>query len=128
MNQDDIIYIILLISSIAFGNFYRTFDPNRRKYVGFIVGLLLSTIVSKYHTIHLICSVVINSCLILYTNRRVCHVLSFFFMFGYLIFIRMFIRVSIHLYNLITFLPYLFVHTMSLYYVDYYHFLGVWSL
>lgn len=93
MNQDDIVYIVLLIASIGFSQYYRKYDPRQRKLLGFVVGIVISAIVSKYHTVHLICSVVLNTCIILYTNRRICHIISFFVMFAYLLFIRMFIKV-----------------------------------
>jgi len=94
MNQDDIIYVILLLASVAFSALYRYIEPDNRKRVGFVVGLFLSAVVSKYHLVHLVFSVFASACIILCLNKRICHVVAFFSMFSYLLFVRLYIQIT----------------------------------
>lgn len=92
MNQDDIIYVLLLLASVVFSYYYRTLGDSRKP-IGFLVGLFLSAVVSKYHLVHLVLSVLACACIILFTSKRLCHVIGFFTMFSYLLFVRIYIQV-----------------------------------
>lgn len=68
MNLDDIIYILLLFASIAFGYFYRTIDEDqikRKRWIGSAFGVLLIVVVSGYHTLHILFSFGVTTLLIL---------------------------------------------------------------
>ncbi|RZC27664.1 lysophospholipid acyltransferase 7 [Asbolus verrucosus] len=89
MNVDDVVYLGLLFFSIGFGYYYRQIgDRNVKKNVGTIVGLLITLVVSGFHILHILITVFINACIILYINKKQCHLVSFVFSFLYLLFFR----------------------------------------
>uniref|UniRef100_A0A1B6C1Y2 Lysophospholipid acyltransferase 7 n=1 Tax=Clastoptera arizonana TaxID=38151 RepID=A0A1B6C1Y2_9HEMI len=89
MEWDDIIYLLLLFSSIGFGYIFRQIkDNNNRKWLASSVGFLIVLIVSGKHILHPIFCMIINSLIIKYCNKRSIHVFSFAFTFMYLLFFR----------------------------------------
>lgn len=89
MNSDDIIYLSLLIFSMGFGLYYRKItNPKHKKLLGALVGFLIVVIVSGIHVMHVLITALVNACIILYTNKRKCHIYSFAFSFLYLFFFR----------------------------------------
>lgn len=70
MNLEDIIYVLLLCFSMCFGSYYRRIqNAEVKKIVGTLVGFFLVVVVSGIHTIHLLLTTFINSCLILYGDK-----------------------------------------------------------
>ncbi|KAL1498193.1 hypothetical protein ABEB36_009030 [Hypothenemus hampei] len=89
MNLDDIIYLSFLFFSIFFGSYYRRIsNPDIKKKIGALVGFLIILTVSRVHFLHIIITILVNAVIILYLNKNVCHIVSFFFSFLYLIFFR----------------------------------------
>lgn len=109
MEWDDIVYLVVLFSSIGFGYFYRKIQSAEdKKVVGTILGLTIILIVSGLHFIHVVIFTFVNSLIILNISKRYvlkryfqnfngytfyvvfrkCHLVSFAFSFGYLIFFR----------------------------------------
>ncbi|XP_058448557.1 lysophospholipid acyltransferase 7 [Malaya genurostris] len=87
--KDDIIYIVLLGLCIGFGQFYRKIkDSEQKKWIGTAVGLLIVLTASGFHTLHMLFCYLVCSLIIIYFNRKSCHLASFAFMFGYLFFFR----------------------------------------
>lgn len=71
MNFDDVIYLSLLFFSIGFGYYYRTIkDQDLKKNVGTIVGILLTFIVSGVHILHSFVTILVNTLIILYVNKK----------------------------------------------------------
>ncbi|XP_045477551.1 lysophospholipid acyltransferase 7 [Harmonia axyridis] len=89
MNIDDIVYVSLLIISIGFGRFYRKIeDPNSRKNVGTLVGLLIVLVVSGVHIVHPLVAFFVNALIITNLSPKICHLVSFVVSFLYLFFFR----------------------------------------
>lgn len=89
MIADDIIYLALLVFSMCFGVYYRTIEnPDVKKKLGALIGFVIVFIVSGFHCLHVLVSTLINACIILYTDKRKCHIYSFVFSFLYLFFFR----------------------------------------
>ncbi|XP_018561816.1 lysophospholipid acyltransferase 7 [Anoplophora glabripennis] len=89
MIVEDIIYLSLLFFSMGFGVYYRTIEnPDLKKKVGALIGFVIVFIVSGFHCLHVAVSTLINACIILYTDKRKCHIYSFIFSFLYLFFFR----------------------------------------
>ncbi|XP_052759265.1 lysophospholipid acyltransferase 7 [Galleria mellonella] len=89
-NLNDIIYLALLLSSVAIGPYYRSLKSiETKKWVGSWLGILLILIVSGYNAIHPILSAVLGILAIKLVTVKYCHIVSFFFMFGYLFFFRL---------------------------------------
>lgn len=87
--QDDIVYLVLLGSCIGFGHFYRKFkDPEEKKLLGTGFGVIVVLSVSGLHALHMLFCYLVSSIIIIYSNRKSCHLVSFAFMFGYLFFFR----------------------------------------
>lgn len=71
MSYDDIIYLSLLFFSIGVGYFYRTIQgTTAKKIVGTSLGLFIILVVSGFHIIHNLIFILINSVIILETNKR----------------------------------------------------------
>lgn len=71
MDWDDIVYLALLISSIAFGYVYRPIeDKQTKRYVGTAAGLFIVLVVSGVHVVHTLIFILVNSFIILHTDRR----------------------------------------------------------
>lgn len=89
-NKNDIIYLSLLLFSVAVGPYYRRIHAiHVKKWVGSILGLLLIIIVSGYSAVHPILSAILGIIAIKTATVRYCHVVTFFLMFGYLFFFRL---------------------------------------
>lgn len=89
MNFDDIIYVFFLLTSIGIGQYIRHIpDQLQRQYICTGVGVLLVFLVSRLHIIHPLILTCMNSIVVLYGNRKYCHVISFFLCFGHLAFFR----------------------------------------
>ncbi|XP_063824859.1 lysophospholipid acyltransferase 7-like [Ostrinia nubilalis] len=89
-NKNDIIYLSLLLFSVAVGPFYRSLGTvQAKKWSGTLLGLLLIVIVSGYSAIHPILSATLGILVIKATTVRYCHIATFFLMFGYLFFFRL---------------------------------------
>ncbi|KDR10082.1 Lysophospholipid acyltransferase 7 [Zootermopsis nevadensis] len=89
MEWDDIVYLVLLLFSIGIGYVFRQIeDKETRKWLSSGLGFLLVLIVSGKHIMHPIICTAINAFIILATDRRKCHIVSFFFTFAYLFFFR----------------------------------------
>ncbi|XP_058830640.1 lysophospholipid acyltransferase 7 [Topomyia yanbarensis] len=87
--KDDIIYLVLLGLCIGFGNFYRKIqDPEQKKWIGTAAGLLVILSTSGFHTLHMLFCYLVCGLIIIFCNRKSCHMLSFAFMFGYLFLFR----------------------------------------
>lgn len=87
--KEDVIYLVLLGACIGFGQFYRKFqDPEQKKWIGTAVGMLVVLSVSGFHTLHQLFCYLVTGLIIIYFNRKTCHLVSFAFMFGYLFFFR----------------------------------------
>ncbi|XP_055595422.1 lysophospholipid acyltransferase 7 [Uranotaenia lowii] len=87
--KDDIIYLVLLGSCIGFGQFYKKFhDKEQKKWIGTGFGLLVILSVSGFHTLHMLFCYLVTSLIIIFANRKSCHLIAFGFMFGYLFFFR----------------------------------------
>ncbi|XP_049869111.1 lysophospholipid acyltransferase 7-like [Pectinophora gossypiella] len=89
-NKNDIIYLSLLLFSVAVGPYYRSINSIQiKKWVGSLLGLLLIVIVSGYSAFHPISSAIVGIILIKLATVKYCHIVTFFFMFGYLFFFRL---------------------------------------
>ncbi|KAJ8913222.1 hypothetical protein NQ315_016165 [Exocentrus adspersus] len=89
MIVEDLIYLSLLLFSMGFGVYYRTIEnPDSKKKIGALVGFFIVFIVSGFHSLHVLISTFVNACIILYTDKRKCHIYSFLFSFLYLFFFR----------------------------------------
>ncbi|XP_065158479.1 lysophospholipid acyltransferase 7 [Atheta coriaria] len=89
MDFQDIVYLSLLIFSVIFGHFYRQIeDLQQRKRIGTIIGILIVLVVSGFHIIHNLVFFLINAAIILYWDKRQCHLVSIVFSFAYLLFFR----------------------------------------
>ncbi|KAJ8665289.1 hypothetical protein QAD02_006951 [Eretmocerus hayati] len=88
MLLDDVIYVGLLLCCIAFGKVYREIEsPLKRQWVGTALGLTLITLVSGVHVTHPLLCTLINALVITRLSPKICHLVSFFFTFFYLLFI-----------------------------------------
>lgn len=89
-NINDIIYLSLLLSSVVVGPYYRSIPTILlKKWTGTLLGLILIVTVSGYSAIHPILSATIGILAIKASTVRFCHIVTFFFMFGYLVFFRL---------------------------------------
>ncbi|XP_045601058.1 lysophospholipid acyltransferase 7 [Procambarus clarkii] len=89
MKTDDIVYLSLLGASIGFGQIYRGLrSPEARKWIGTIVGLALTLAVSGWHIIHPLFLTATNILILLYVSKSLCHAVSFWWSFSYLLFFR----------------------------------------
>lgn len=73
MAIDDVIYIALLLGCIGFGTIYRLLDPervNRKRWIGSAMGILLITIVSGYHTVHVMFTFAVATLIVLAFDIR----------------------------------------------------------
>ncbi|XP_063995610.1 lysophospholipid acyltransferase 7 [Diachasmimorpha longicaudata] len=85
---DDIIYVIVLLLCIGFGEVFRGFkDANTKQWVSTGFGLLVGFVVSGVHILHPIISTVIAAVLITNLSHRTRHIAAFFFSFFYLLFV-----------------------------------------
>ncbi|XP_013199840.2 lysophospholipid acyltransferase 7 [Amyelois transitella] len=89
-NWNDIVYLSLLLFSVAIGPYYKSIGTvHLKKCIGTCIGILLILIVSGYNAIHPIISAIVGILIIKLIPVRYSHVVTFFFMFGYLFFFRL---------------------------------------
>lgn len=89
-NLNDIVYVTLLLFSVAVGPYYRAISKVKtKKWTGSILGLLLILIVSGFSAIHPILSASLGILAIKAATVKYCHIVTFFWMFGYLFFFRL---------------------------------------
>lgn len=88
MLLDDLIYVGLLLLCISFGKVYREIEsPRTRQWVGTTLGLFLVFLVSNTHVLHPLICTLVNALVITRLSSKICHLVSFFFSFFYLLFI-----------------------------------------
>uniref|UniRef100_A0A2S2QMN4 Lysophospholipid acyltransferase 7 n=1 Tax=Sipha flava TaxID=143950 RepID=A0A2S2QMN4_9HEMI len=89
MLSDDTIYVGLLVLSFLFSFLFRKVKhKNVKQWLSTIVGAIIVLAVSGLHIAHPIICTLVNAIFIQFDKRH-CHILSFIFTFGYLIFFRM---------------------------------------
>jgi len=90
MISDDIIYVGLLLVSIAFGKITRQIpNTQARKWTSSLFGLGIVILVSGWSTLHPLFSVVIHSVLIKTVSKSKVHWINFAVGFGHLFFFRL---------------------------------------
>ncbi|XP_050739721.1 lysophospholipid acyltransferase 7-like [Eriocheir sinensis] len=90
MKVDDIVYLALLLASIGFGHVYRRIENLEiKKCVGTVVGGAVIVAVSGWHTLHPLFLTAVNIAILQFVSKSLCHVVSFWFSFGYLLFCRL---------------------------------------
>ncbi|XP_011310278.1 lysophospholipid acyltransferase 7 [Fopius arisanus] len=83
---DDVIYLIVLLLCIKFGQVFRRFkDAESRQWISTGFGLFVTFVVSGVHILHPIISTVITAVLITKLSHRTRHIAAFFFTFFYLL-------------------------------------------
>lgn len=71
MEWDDIVYLFMLFSCIGFGHFLRQIKNKRsQKCVATAFGFLIVFIASGRHILHPLITVLVNSLIIIYGNKR----------------------------------------------------------
>ncbi|XP_057365709.1 lysophospholipid acyltransferase 7-like [Daphnia carinata] len=89
MIWDDVIYLLLLLSTIGLGEVIRRFDNAKLKQnVASIIGFAIVFIVSGFHSLHCVLTATVNAFIICFVSPKYCHGLSFGFSFAYLLFFR----------------------------------------
>ncbi|KAK3591316.1 hypothetical protein CHS0354_028424 [Potamilus streckersoni] len=87
--SDDLIYGSVLLFSLAFGQAAKcTKGALNRKLLCSIVGALIVIVTCRADGLHPIFTTFVNSLLISVISPRICHVASFIWCFGYLVFFR----------------------------------------
>jgi len=102
---DDITYVSILLASIAFGKVFRMIPPeirsdgtrtfNIRRYVSTVAGLVICSLVSGVHTLHLVLQILGNMIILKSAPVKKCHLLSFIWCFSYLTFFRLSARLGL---------------------------------
>ncbi|KAG7210426.1 hypothetical protein KM043_011958 [Ampulex compressa] len=88
MFWSDVIYVALLLFSVAIGPFYQRIEnPIRRKWASTAIGLTLVTIVSGSFVLHPLIVTIVNAIIITKLPQKTCHMISLFFSFFYLLII-----------------------------------------
>ncbi|KAH8357001.1 hypothetical protein KR200_011893 [Drosophila serrata] len=91
MSIDDVIYVICLLACIAAGSYVRKItNEEHRKLVSTALGVIVVVIVSGLHSLHCFASLALGTACVLLVHPSKCHLVTFFAMFGYLVFFRMF--------------------------------------
>ncbi|KAB7506011.1 Lysophospholipid acyltransferase 7 [Armadillidium nasatum] len=88
MNWDDIIYLTLLISSIAIGPVFRSFKNGKEMFAA-AVGSLMIILVSGFHAAHPLLATVFTIVLLKFCPKSHIHIVSFIGLFSYLLFFRL---------------------------------------
>ena len=87
--QDDVLYLGLLLASIAFGKATASLPAHTRKMVSTSFGLALVFLVSGLHGLHCVVAAVLQCLLLLLFPKSFVHVASFWLQFSYLLFFRL---------------------------------------
>lgn len=86
MVWNDVVYVLLLLISIAIGCFYRTIeDPRAKQWFATVLGFALVICVSGSSVLHPIVHVLINAIIITNISWKKCHLVSLYFSFFYLL-------------------------------------------
>lgn len=71
MKGDDIVYLGLLAASIGFGQVYRRIeDIETKKWIGTVVGIIVTVVVSGWHTLHPLFLTAANILILIYVSKR----------------------------------------------------------
>ncbi|KAH8327883.1 hypothetical protein KR067_001318 [Drosophila pandora] len=91
MSIDDVIYVICLLACIGAGSYVKKIsDEGQRKLVSTALGVIVVVIVSGLHSLHCFASLALGTVSVLLVHPSKCHLVTFFVMFGYLVFFRLF--------------------------------------
>ncbi|XP_011630065.1 lysophospholipid acyltransferase 7 isoform X5 [Pogonomyrmex barbatus] len=93
MLWNDVIYVLLLLFSVAIGLFYRKIErPHVKQWIGTVIGFTLVACISGLSVVHPIITVLINAIIITnlswkyeYIYLMKCHLVSLYFSFFYLL-------------------------------------------
>lgn len=70
MEWDDLVYVLLLLISIGFGEYYRKIEnSDQKKNVGTLVGLGIIICVSGFHALHIFILIFVNIAIILLGSK-----------------------------------------------------------
>ena len=89
--SDDVIYGGLLVLSIPLGHAVKTlagYHRQRKQLVSTLCGVLIVISVSGFHALHSVLSTLVNCLLVKFIGPRFCHIASFIWCFGYILFFR----------------------------------------
>lgn len=87
--SDDILYVSLMVFSVPFGHFVKIRDGTENKQrLCSTVGLFMILVTCHFHVIHSLITTLINCLIVFLVSPRHCHVASFAWCFGYLVFFR----------------------------------------
>jgi len=95
---DDIAYVAILVGSIGLGPLLRLVPPEengggrtfvKRKRLSTLLGLVIATLVSGWHVVHLLIQALGNMVILKSLSPRICHLVSLFWCFTYLMFFRL---------------------------------------
>jgi lysophospholipid acyltransferase 7 len=71
MLWDDVIYLLLLLCTIGFGEVLRRFDnANFKQSIATAIGFAVVFIVSGFHTLHCVLTAAVNALIILYVSPK----------------------------------------------------------
>lgn len=97
--EDDIAYVGILLGSIGLGPLLRLVPPEpgnggsitfvRRKRLSTFLGLVIASLVSGWHVIHLLIQAAGNMVILKSLHPSRCHLVSLFWCFSYLLFYRL---------------------------------------
>ncbi|XP_064617963.1 lysophospholipid acyltransferase 7-like [Liolophura sinensis] len=86
MSTDDIVYILVLVTSIPLGLYIRqTKEAKVKQKLCSIVGFVLVLLTCRLHALHSLITTVVNCIIVKYFDIRYCHWVSFAWCFGYLL-------------------------------------------
>jgi len=97
--EDDIAYVAILLGSIGLGPLLRLVPPEtgnggtttfvKRKRLSTLLGLVIASLVSEWHVIHLLVQAAGNMLILNGLSPRICHLVSLIWCFTYLLFYRL---------------------------------------
>ena len=96
--EDDIAYVAILLGSIGLGPLLRLVPPERigndgtfikRKRLSTLLGLVIASLVSGWHILHLLIQAAGNMLILKILSPRSCHLVSLAWCFTYLMFFRL---------------------------------------
>ncbi|EFN78811.1 lysophospholipid acyltransferase 7 [Harpegnathos saltator] len=86
MLWDDVVYVSLLLISIAIGPLYRAVqEPHVKQWFATLFGIALVICVSGWSVLHPLITVLVNAIIITSLSWKKCHLVSLFFSFFYLL-------------------------------------------
>ncbi|XP_077263680.1 membrane bound O-acyltransferase domain containing farjavit isoform X2 [Temnothorax americanus] len=86
MLWNDVVYVLLLLLSVAIGPFYRKIEgPRAKQWAGTLLGFALVVCVSGPAVLHPIITVLVNAAIITNLSWKKCHLVSLYFSFFYLL-------------------------------------------